>query len=424
MYKKSTLTPSQQKMMEIARTGLMTSCPFFAYYFYSEMEDYPTTEIETAATDGKRIFYNPEYLETLKTPERVFVLAHEIYHVIRRHPARMRHYSSEDSLRGLPWNQDLFNVAADYPINADLVALNIGLCNPAWLYDPSIKPEELAEDLYEKWIKHQPPSGAAGTQVIWWVHSLYGDGRKGGKADKAAQANAGRFDEVLEPHVDAVTGKEDIPSDVQFREAVARAAAAAKAMGNMPGSFQRVVDEILDPQISWREHIRLLVTQRLGMRAETWETPNRRRLVLNPMIILPGRRGFGAGTVVCVIDNSGSIQGKELAAFFGEVGGVIADVRPKRVILIWCDADVRQVDEARSLDELSGIRVKGAPGGGGTDFRPPFEYLAEEQITPDVLIYLTDMEGRFGHAPSYQTIWCSTSKGKTAPFGDVVEITL
>lgn len=431
------LTDAQERAMQIARVGFMNACPFFAYYFHSEMVEHPTLDIPSAATDGRRIFYNPEYLVRLKDPERVFVLAHEVYHVISRHPARIKNYGSAGEVRSLPWSQELFNIAADLVINGDLVKQNIGICNPAWLYDPSVDPDELPEDVYEKMFKNMSPpppqnsQGGKGGQSGQRMPNApkYGDGRKGGKPDPQAQGNAGRFDSVLPPQVDAVTGKEDIPDEAGFKEAIARAAAAAKAMGNLPAKFQRLVDEILEPQISWREHIRMLVTGKIGARHETWDRPNRRRLALSrgdatKMVIMPGRRGYGARDVAVVIDTSGSIGDKELSAFFAEVGGVLSDVRPKKIYLLWCDAAVQRVDECASLDELAHIRTQGTPGGGGTDFRPPFAWLAENDIRPECLIYLTDLMGIFPkEAPIYPTIWCAITE-ECAPWGDVVRIKL
>jgi predicted metal-dependent peptidase len=426
---KVTLTPDQKQMMEIARVGFMNACPFFCYYFYSEMEEYPTAAIPSAATDGRRVYYNPDYLQTLKGPERVFVLAHEVYHAIQRHPSRMKHYSSVGKLRNFDWDQELFNVCADYIINADLVASNIGMCNPAWLYDPQVSGKDLVEDLYEKYFVPPPPNGGQGGNGQQSQHgqgnSTYGQARGSrvpGKPDNYAANNGGRFDELREPYTDTVTGREDLPSESEHREAVARAAAAAKAIGKMPASFQRMVDEILEPQVSWREQLRLLITGRIGNKTETWNRPNRRRLVLNPIIIVPGRADYGAGTVVCAIDSSGSIGDKELSAFFAEIGSILANVRPRRMILIWCDAKIQRIDEASSFDELEAIRVKGGVGGGGTDFRPPFEWLAEQDIKPDMLMYMTDLLGSFPvEKPGYHVIWCATTEHEV-PWGDVVRI--
>ena len=139
-------------------------------------------------------------------------------------------------------------------------------------------------------------------------------------------------------------------------------------------------------------------------------------------MVLPGRRGYGAKDVAVVIDNSGSIGGKELGAFFAEIGGILQDVRPKTIWLIHCDARVNRVDQCSSLDELAYLRVKGSPGGGGTAFEPPFIWLRDNGVEPECLVYLTDLMGSFpSSAPRYPVIWCATTDG-TAPWGDLVRI--
>ncbi len=62
-------------------------------------------------------------------------------------------------------------------------------------------------------------------------------------------------------------------------------------------------------------------------------------------------------------------------------------------------------------------------GGGGTDFRPPFEWLEEQGITPSCLVYLTDLDGPFPEIPShYPVMWCSINKQR-APWGQTLHIT-
>ena len=413
-FKPVKLTSSEEKMMEVARVSLMAACPFLCHYFYSEMKEFPTGDIKMAATDGRYVYYNPKYMTGLRPMERTFVLAHEIYHVISLHPQRMKSYAQAGALRDKPYSQMFFNACADYIINADLVDNGIGQCNPSWLYDCRITSAELAEDVYQKYWQD--------SQVKFKTLGASGRGPKGAAPDRNADGNNGVFDELLEPCIDPVTGKEDIPDEMEFKEAVVRAAAAAKAMGNLPAKFKMVVDEILNPQVDWRDNLRLTVTGRIGHRFETWERPNRRRLALNPMLVLPGKRGYGAGLVVCAVDCSGSVSDKELAALFGEICAIMADVRPKEVMLIWCDAEIQRVDTARSLDELAHIRVKGRPGIGGTSFEPPFDYVAREGLRPDTFVYLTDMGGRFPAEPrGYPTIWCATTDIR-APWGDTVRV--
>lgn len=425
MFKPCELTLEQKYAAEVARVGFMSAAPFFAHYFYSEVNEVFTKDIPMAATDGRNLFINPEYLASLKPPERVFVYAHEMEHIISKHPTRMKHYSREGTVRGLDFDAQQMNVAQDYVINAGLMEMGIGMYNPEWLYDRNVSGEDLAEDVYEKRYKKPPEGGGGGGGNSTFGSS--GQSGRGTKGDATAKANGGGFDQVLPPPTDPVTGKEDLPTESEFKEAIARAAAAAKAVGKLPGQLQRRIDEILEPQVDWKEHVRMILTGKMGHNRETWDTLNRRYAALGalsarPMPQFPGRKGFGADVVAVAIDTSGSIQEKELNAFFSEVGGVIADVKPKKVIIIWCDASINRVDEARSMDELADIRVKGGVGGGGTSFVPPFEYLEKENITPDTFIYLTDLYGSApAKPPGYPVVWCATTDQKE-PWGDVVRI--
>jgi predicted metal-dependent peptidase len=388
----------------------MTACPFYAHYFYSEMIEHPTRDIPTAATDGRRIFYNPAYLASLKPSERVFVFAHEVDHVICKDPQRMKTHKAAGSIDGAPFDQQQYNIAADYVINAGLVEQGVGMINPDWMWAQDVDGNQIREEVYKRKYKKPPESQGSS-----------GKAGKGAKGDGAARAQ-GNQDQVLEPETDPVTGREDLPSEMEFKEAIARAAAAAKAMGNMPDSLLRKINEILQPQVDWRDHLRMTITGRIGSNREDHSRLNRRRAVLNPLICLPGRRGNGAGTIVVGVDTSGSISQDELNRYLAEVGGIIADVRPKRVVVIGCDARVSQVEEAATLDDVGEIAAKGLGGGGGTSFIPVFKYVDEHDLRPDALIYCTDGYGAWpAEAPRYPTIWAITTD-VTAPFGDVVRI--
>jgi predicted metal-dependent peptidase len=435
--KKVRLTTDQENDRVVTLAGFMRYAPFFCYYWYDQITEFPTLDIDTAATDGRRIFYNPEYMATLKPLERVFVLAHETEHAIYKHSTRMKFYHEQGCIGDLPYDPAFFNRCADYIINADLITNNIGTCNTEWLFDPIVKGDELVEDLYRERYVLPPQGGGSGDQLGSSPGPAerpqgptYGEAgrRTYTKPDKRASARGGGFDDVLEPQVDVATGKDDLPSDMEFREAIARAAdAAERSQGSIPGSMKRLIQETLEPQISWREHLRLLVTGKIGSRGETWSRPNRRRLALSSVgrglpVYLPGRNKYGAGLVVVAIDNSGSINERMLSTFFAELSGVINDCRPKRVMVVFCDAAIQKVAEASSLDELASIRAEGAHGGGGTRFEPVFEYLAENNLKPDTAIYFTDMYGSFPkEKPSYSVIWAATTDVKP-PFGDVVRV--
>src|SRR5690606_12877290 len=102
---------------------------------------------------------------------------------------------------------------------------------------------------------------------------------------------------------------------------------------------------------------------------------------------------------VCGLDTSGSIQDPEVSMFFGEIYGILEDLRPSRVVIMYCDSKVHKVVEAVDTSDLLNIRKLGAPGGGGTDFRPVFNKITEMGLEPDALVYLTDGYGTFPKKP-------------------------
>lgn len=428
-------TPSQQRALDVAMVAFMSECPFFANLMHSIGKVVITKDIPTLATNGRHIAINPEYLTKLTVPETTFAICHEMWHLTGEHPQRMAHYTKMGTIKGKPADVKFANIVADYTINADLIENKIGQCNPAWLFRPDVKGSELWEDVYERLWQDppKPPPGQSkpcedgqdgpGKSQAQPNQRLRDDPtqRAYAKPDKDADANGGQFDQLLPVPVDD-DGEPDLPDPHEFKEAIARAVAVAKAVGKLPASMERLATEILAPQVDWREHIRMLVTGRIGQRAETWTKPNRRRLALNPIIITPGRKGYGAETVVVGVDTSGSIGQRELDVFFAEIGGILNDVKPRRIVVIGCDVAVSQVDEVCSLDEFEGLREKGIKGGGGTRFEPVFQYCEEHDIRPEALIYCTDGYGDFPReAPPYPTVWAMTTD-VTPPWGDVVRI--
>jgi predicted metal-dependent peptidase len=63
-------------------------------------------------------------------------------------------------------------------------------------------------------------------------------------------------------------------------------------------------------------------------------------------------------------------------------------------------------------------------GGGGTDFRPAFDWVADRDLRPACLVYLTDLAcNRFPDPPDYPVLWaCMGEEEITPPFGEVVSV--
>ena len=243
-----------------------------------------------------------------------------------------------------------------------------------------------------------------------------------------AQAPGGQ--KPFDQHLDPGSGQGKDPAQaaqdrnpVEWDTQVAAAASAARLQGKLPAGLDRLFGEILNPKVDWRDKIQGLFARRVGGGGYNWRKPDRRLIVRD--IVAPGRSGFGCGTIVVGADTSGSIDytpGSVGDMFLAEMAGILEDCRPQRLLIAWCDAKVHRVDEASEPGDLDIIRRKGAPGGGGTSFVPVFEWMEENGVEPDALVYLTDGYGTFPRqAPPFPVIWGSITDAQY-PFGDVVKI--
>lgn len=431
------LTARQKKLWADTRVLLVYAAPAFAHVFYSMMNksgseyiavfiDNP--EIPIAATDGKCLLLNPERFFQFTLGERVFIVAHEIMHCILNHcgvsyklqlTGKVK-YSDGTSLDYYP---QLGNVAMDYVINDILIESKVGhFPKNAGIHDITKgRGEEswldVYQRLYQQHVKHTKKGGSdQGNEED--------RNKKGEQAANDATSGGKNFDKHLAPGTSE--GKNAYSaanerSDSEWRTAVAAAVASAKAQGRLPAGLQRVLGEILAPQVDWRDKIQNIFHRRVGSGSYCWRRPDRRMIVRD--MYAPGRSGFGAGDVVVGVDTSGSISSVELDMFFAEMQGILTDVRPRRMFVVWCDAKVHRVDELSDPDDLIRLRCTGAPGGGGTSFVPVFEAIEKLDIEPDALVYLTDGMGEFPrYAPNYPVIWGNIYKGSKYPFGDVVDI--
>ncbi len=108
-----------------------------------------------------------------------------------------------------------------------------------------------------------------------------------------------------------------------------------------------------------------------------------------------------------------------LKRFAAEVATVLEQTDPQ-LRLIVCDAEVHQVRDFTGREAARHLRDFSFKGGGGTDFRPAIAEAA--QWKPDLLIYLTDLEGEAGSAPSFPVLWAVPEGKAIAPWGKVVEL--
>jgi len=403
------MTSPNQKLTE-CKTAMLLHCPFFASLLLDMMkieigkfpQIFPPGN-ETMATNGKRIWIDEDFMSTLKLPEAVFVMCHEVGHAMWSHMPRGKHYK-DVGFDGNKFDPRLWNHAGDYVINDMLIESKVGKMPKIGLHDTSIATSgDLVDDVYRKLLKQQQQQGGGQGQG-------QGQGEGGGGEDQHNnQGPDGQSDGTLDTHVMPSSGEGE--SEVEWKRAVKTASDAAKAIGKMPAGLERFVDDLLKPKVPWTEKLRYAFTKAVGRDASDWSKLNRRRYITQG-IIMPSYKGFGCGVVVFVVDTSGSMSELEMKQGLSECDSILTDCNPEYVYLIGCDARVETVHELGSGDTLQGNQPACTlGGGGGTSFIPPFEYLEERGIIPDCLVYFTDMGGAFPQKEDvdYPVIWCATT---------------
>lgn len=375
-----TPNPDIYKRLVKARTALLIDQPFFGSLSLRLKLQIMSTDMinwfnskglrPTLAVNGTEIFYHEPFIESLDMDLLKAAIAHEVGHCVFDHTTR----------RGQR-DPDGWNRAGDYVINDMLKDAGFRL-GDGWLYNVAYKGMTTDE------IYNQLPKNNKG----------------GGDGDPMDYV----FDGATDPAEAAMSQNE-------WKVAAIQAATAAKAEGKLPASVARFVEQVTETKVDWRERLRAFITEK-SKEHYNWSRPNRR--YLSAGLYLPSLYSETMGTMVVVSDDSGSIGNEILAVFGGETAAIRSAVRPELTIVMSCDAAVNHVDELGPDDDL---KLENH-GGGGTDFRPPFEWLEERGIKPACLVYLTDMYGTFPkQPPEYPVLWCAITDVK-APWGETIKI--
>ena len=361
-----------------AKTALILEHPFVGTIALSMPFEFDES-IKTAATNGKRIKFNPEFVDSLTDEEVKFLVAHECFHPMLEHNFR------RGERQGKRWN-----MAADYVINKLLTDESIGRMPKVGLLDANIynAGHGTSEGIYNI-LPEQDESGGSGA------------GEPGGPLDDCEDGDG--------------SPAEQQQQQAEWKVKVAQAAQAAKMMGKMTANMQRLVDEVLQPKVDWRE-----VLQKFLVKARTDQRSFARfsRRFIAQGLYLPSVSGEQMGEVCFAVDCSGSIDQKTVNQFASEIKRVKEDLMPERIHVLYFDSEVSHVESYEQHDDLD---IK-PHGGGGTDFAPVFEKIIELGINPVAIVFLTDLCcNSFGDLPDAPVLWVTTDPGK-APFGEVVEM--
>jgi len=414
--------------MEKARSRLIFDHPFYGAqtirYPLKSADTIGNIKVDTAATNGIDIVFNPDYINGLTLDNTIFLNAHETLHNMFTHGARCLEYPL-----------DIRNRAADYLVNDILISENIGKPMEDILIDSQyakMSYQEICKELYGKAEKENKQSNSgsnqdnngqndAGSNKGHDEKSSPGansEVEKGGKTDNnqfLADSTAGSF-------IDMPKNKTIADIESELKESIQSAITYAKKAGKMPGpKLQKIISEILAPKANWKQ----LLQQWIDSTDKT-----------DVSFIRPKNRGTGyfqAGyyseglnQLVIAIDVSGSVLSvpKSIETFQAELNS-LKSAYQFDCMLIYFHSNIERIETYQRHENIK-IEVKET---GGTQTKPIFDYIQDNGLNNQIsgLIVFTDLEiCDFPETePIYKTLFVKYGNNKyldKAPIGETITI--
>ena len=358
-----------REILITARVGLLLRASFFGNLATRLKLVNADEWCPTAATDGRNFYYNTRFIKMLKPKEVEFLFGHEVLHCVYDHFGR----------RG-DRDPQLFNIANDYCVNADLKKHRVGefITSVPCLYDPKyqdMSSEEIYDILYENAEKID--IGSLIDKMIDEHLDGDGDNEGSGNGDDKDGNGGGR------PKYSAEE-KQKIRDEI--KEAVLAAAAASDGAGNLPAGVKRIIQDMTAPKMNWRELIRMQLESTIKS-DYTWLRSSRRGWHMDA--VMPGMKLDPMIDIAISIDASGSMGEAILKDVLGEVAGIMEQFPNYRIHVVSFDTEVYNPQQFDS-DNLEDITEYEVMGGGGTDFDCVFNYFKANEIEPKRHIMFTD----------------------------------
>jgi predicted metal-dependent peptidase len=430
-----------------AAVRLMLKFPFWCELYYS-MKVIETSSVNTLATDGKRMWVNPKFWETLSLDYKVSALAHETCH-------KMLHHCTRGKNHIMPWS----NIAMDIVVNTLLKENGFSIA-PTWVQPDSKYSGKTYEFVYHDLMSklQQPPPQPKGGEGSDPKPEQGDDDEEGGDDDVDGDEEGEEGEESSDGEGEGEgdeEGEGDGPPSgsgycdgpgvpVQYRGAwadvkqfvgspeeveafeekveqqVQQALAAAKQFGHAPVGVEmaaKFVVKVADEK--WYDHLQRFF-QSLRLAEYDWNKINR-RMAMRYRVVAPTQFTERLGKVVIFVDASGSCWSDAIQSqFASHINAILSEAQPEETHVVFFDT----LPHKHVIVDPGTIEFEEPPcGGGGTSIRWLQPWLDEEGIDPAVVIILTDMYIDFPtEEPTYPLIWASTTPNMKAPFGETIHI--
>lgn len=350
-----------------ARIGLLLRAPFFGNMATRLILKNADEWLPTLATDGRYFYYNSEFVANMPIKQLEFGFGHEVLHNCYDHMGRR---GSRDP--------KIYNIACDFCVNQDLIDQRIGekITVVKILHDPKYKGWS-SEQVYDDLMKNATKINLSQLGDMVLDEHLDGEGDGEGDGDGEDGEGKGR------PKYSAEERKA-IADEV--RDAMLSAAQAVGA-GNVPAGIARMMKDLTEPKMNWREMLQQQIQSTIKS-DYTFMRPSRRSHHLDA--ILPGMNVEDMIDICISVDLSGSISGQQCKDFFSEIYGIMQMYSNAFKVHVWTfDTDVYnpQIFTQDNMDDILNYEPK---GGGGTAFEVNWEFMKEQGIEAKKFIMFTD----------------------------------
>ncbi len=410
--------PDVEQKLATARTYLILDKPFLgALVLRLPLIEADPKWCESTFSDGKTFYFNRDYIDALDTEQTQFALSHEALHCALSHFHRRGHRVKHR-----------WDLACDYAINPLLIKDGLKPTPDAM----HLREYEsmTAEEIYpcledndnggERDLENEQESDDADNAEQQLKQDKTGAKEneddisegKGQQADSKKDTGEGG----MAPQPAGMSAQEEDDLSLQWEQRLAGAAQQALQSGKLEGEMARMVDHLLQPKLPWR----MLLARYMSATARedySYARPSTRR---GDPAIYPSMRSNETSIVVAV-DTSGSIGEEEIQQFISEIDAIKSQIRAS-VTLLTCDSKLNYgcpwQFEAWDTFQFD-IKLR---GGGGTNFKPVFEWVEARDQTPDLLVYFTDAEGIFPEVePCFPVNWLVKGKARV-PFGVRIQL--
>ena len=392
---------SSERLISASRLRLRIKSPFFATLaLFADFK--PTHSLQTAATDGQNIYFNPDFLSSLPPSQQDGLILHEVLHAALLHIFR----------RGsrIP---KLWNIAADIVVNGLIMEQGQFELPPNGIREPEWEKFSV-EEIYELLLKKSQEATHDNKAFPFILGEIDLLGSPLDENDQQSIEAGG----TQPASFGSIAQASEAKMRSHWNRAFQQAALVARSInhGNLPAGIERQIEKLSQAQIDWRTYLwRYLVQTPTDFQGFD------RRFISQGLYVetLAGE----SIQVFVAVDTSGSVDDRQMTLFLSEVQGILSAYPHIQCELYYADADIYGPYSLTLEDQLPK-----PVGGGGTSFIPFFEKVeaTRNRYLEGVCVYLTDGYGDFPlRSPQFPVLWVVTPGGldlQQFPFGEAVRL--